>query len=369
MIYSSFLITFKNGFYSYLWSEDNINPLALESTQLSPTELLESAINDHKGLALYRLPREQEIKHIIGYVSDRIVNDKKGFLIQPYDSSKPFLLISDHRRNKVSRAKKKDVVPQESTSKDKFLASVKELKDLVVYANPQKTVLARVESIVKPETFDTITFFLKLCNSYPSSFISLTYLPNTGLWIGASPEVLITQQQDKITVYSLAGTKSIDDETPWAEKEIEEQQIVTDTILQKLVTAKLPALHLSSTETIVVGKLKHRLSVFSTTTMSRNKWMTLAKKLHPTPAVKGNIGREDALKLGFREGFDRRFYAGYLGPVNWEGNSHLYVNLRCVEVTDKQLTFYAGAGITKDSMPEREWEETEAKMNVLRDLL
>jgi isochorismate synthase len=69
------------------------------------------------------------------------------------------------------------------------------------------------------------------------------------------------------------------------------------------------------------------------------------------------------------ESFDRRFYAGYVGPVNQNGKTNLYVNLRCLEVRDTQIIFYAGCGVTADSQPAREWQESERKIDILKSLI
>lgn len=65
------------------------------------------------------------------------------------------------------------------------------------------------------------------------------------------------------------------------------------------------------------------------------------------------------------EGYDREFYAGYLGPVNINNNICLFVNLRCMQLTGSEAILYAGAGVTADSVPENEWDETEIKLNTL----
>ncbi len=70
-----------------------------------------------------------------------------------------------------------------------------------------------------------------------------------------------------------------------------------------------------------------------------------------------------------REGYDREFYAGYLGPVNIAGNTHIFVNLRCLQLTRGEAILYAGAGVTADSVAENEWEETEIKFNTLSNVL
>jgi isochorismate synthase len=69
------------------------------------------------------------------------------------------------------------------------------------------------------------------------------------------------------------------------------------------------------------------------------------------------------------EGYDREFYSGYLGPVNLEGETHLFVNLRCMKIQNNSATLYAGGGITEDSEPEKEWQETEMKCQTMLSVL
>jgi isochorismate synthase len=69
------------------------------------------------------------------------------------------------------------------------------------------------------------------------------------------------------------------------------------------------------------------------------------------------------------EGYDREYYSGYLGPVNFNSESNIFVNLRCMQVQKEKGWCYAGAGITIDSESDQEWLETEMKMNTLLDVL
>jgi isochorismate synthase len=65
------------------------------------------------------------------------------------------------------------------------------------------------------------------------------------------------------------------------------------------------------------------------------------------------------------EPFNRKFYSGYSGPVNINKETSLFVTLRCAEIHAKGITLYAGAGITADSDPDKEFEETNLKMDVI----
>jgi isochorismate synthase EntC len=69
------------------------------------------------------------------------------------------------------------------------------------------------------------------------------------------------------------------------------------------------------------------------------------------------------------EGYERSFYSGFLGPVHIAGESHLYVNLRCMRLATDRATLFVGAGITADSDPAAEWRETELKADTMLAVL
>ena len=91
--------------------------------------------------------------------------------------------------------------------------------------------------------------------------------------------------------------------------------------------------------------------------------------LHPTSAVCGMPIEQAKEWIAHAENYDRELYSGFLGPVNFENTTDLFVNLRCAKISEQQIRFYAGAGITEDSDPQKEYEETELKINVLRSIL
>jgi isochorismate synthase len=91
--------------------------------------------------------------------------------------------------------------------------------------------------------------------------------------------------------------------------------------------------------------------------------------MHPTSAVCG-MPLEPATEYLLRqEGYDRAFYTGFLGPVQLEEETSLYVNLRCMKWHGQKAWLYAGAGVTADSDPELEFRESEMKMETLHRLI
>ena len=84
-----------------------------------------------------------------------------------------------------------------------------------------------------------------------------------------------------------------------------------------------------------------------------------------------------------KEGYEREFYTGFLGEMNLVGesparrgeqgkcSSSLYVNLRCMRLESPETgtaIIFAGGGITASSDPEKEWEETMAKAQVMKSI-
>ncbi|MDZ7613679.1 MAG: chorismate-binding protein [Flavobacteriaceae bacterium] len=75
------------------------------------------------------------------------------------------------------------------------------------------------------------------------------------------------------------------------------------------------------------------------------------------------------------EGYDRSFYTGFLGEINLNSgdeksaSTHLFVNLRCMELFEDKAVIFVGGGITSDSIKEKEWEETVAKSATMKAIL
>jgi isochorismate synthase len=95
----------------------------------------------------------------------------------------------------------------------------------------------------------------------------------------------------------------------------------------------------------------------------------MLKLLHPTSAVCGMPMEKSLAFLRAHEGYDREYYSGYLGPVRINNESQLFVNLRCMQVSSGRARLYAGGGVLGESDPEKEWQETELKMNTLLSVI
>lgn len=237
----------------------------------------------------------------------------------------------------------------------------------------EKIVAARTKMIPLPTEFDLGKTLAKILSSYPHSFVNFFHLPGIGTWMGASPEVLIETKGDYFYTMSLAGTQPAQGDNPlksaaWTQKEIEEQALVSRYIVDCFKTIRLREYEEHGPKTVLAGNLLHLRSDFRVNTQTTgfsNLGSVMLGLLHPTSAVCG-MPRKEALNfLKTEEGWDRNFYAGFLGPVGIEQETSIYVNLRTACLGKEHALLYAGAGVTEDSVPEKEWEETELKCQVI----
>lgn len=219
--------------------------------------------------------------------------------------------------------------------------------------------------------------FHNLSETYPNAFVSMTYTEATGLWVGASPELLINTHEDIFKTVALAGTQSFDThqslaEVAWTQKEIEEQAFVSRYIINCFKKIRLREFDEHGPKTIKAGNLIHLKTDFEVNMQATNfseLGSTMLKLLHPTSAVCG-MPKEASLDfLNSYEGYDRELFSGFLGPVNINSESSIYVNLRCMKIESDKIYLFAGAGVTEDSNPEKEAKETEMKMNTILNVI
>lgn len=240
-----------------------------------------------------------------------------------------------------------------------------------------KVVVSRTAPVALPPGFDPVQLFAVLCRRYPNALVSLVTVPGVGAWLGASPELLLHAGTSDLSTVALAGTQPRRAGAPlesmqWGEKEKAEQEMVSAYIRSVFADAGAADVVESGPVTVAAGGVVHletRFSVESNRAQLPSLADDVLAHLHPTSAVCG-MPRNEALQfIHAREGYDRGYYSGYLGPVNIDGCSTLFVNLRCMQLRTTGAALYVGAGVTADSDPAAEWQETVLKTATILDAL
>lgn len=208
--------------------------------------------------------------------------------------------------------------------------------------------------------------YQNLLKTYPTAFRYLFFHPKVGLWMGATPEQLIKINENQFETVALAGTQLFTDKIHWSKKEIQEQQFVTNYIVSNC-KQYFSNVKISEPITVQAGKLAHIKTIISGS-ITKDKELELISTLHPTPAVCGLPKEEAKIFILNNEGYNRKFYAGFLGEWNINETTNLFVNLRCMEVGVTN-SIYVGCGITKDSIAENEFIETQNKSETIKNII
>lgn len=257
----------------------------------------------------------------------------------------------------------------------------------------RKLVLARRATVATGTGLRPLQLFADACHRYPRLFVSLVFTPQSGLWLTATPEVLLEGSADSYSTIALAGTMRLQGDVSdlqcmeWTAKNREEQRIVADYIgtclrqFSRDVEEQGPF-------TVRAANLVHLRSDFRFTLYNNARVGELLSELHPTPAVCGLPKHEARQFIVANEHAQRRYYSGFQGPMRTplcppEGGmifssptthhpsptTHLFVSLRCMQLWHGSCWLFAGGGLLPESSEEQEWQETEAKMETMRRLL
>lgn len=371
-------------------------------------ELLEKINEAHSEELPFVVYRKPESKSISCWIqNERKIQflrnyGESGFVMAPFHHAERAVLFSDKNAEIYTCEDKLDFVKDEfnddglsMVNRDKEQARHLKLIDKGIRAIQQNQVLKVVlsrEEVLELDEFDLVLIFKKLLIKYTEAFVYIWYHPKIGLWIGASPETLIIAKGRKFKTMALAGTKSFlaNKEIVWGEKEIKEQKIVTDHIVKELSGM---GIEVGSPYNKNAGNLVHICTDIHGELRYEQDMNTLINALHPTAAVCGLPQKKAVEFISANENYNREFYTGFLGEINYKKaqgigpetevvpeteaipeteavpETNLFVNLRCMQIFQGQKStakLYIGGGITSGSVPELEWEETVAKSKVMK---
>lgn len=324
---------------------------------------------------LFRLPQSE---HITLYLQrDETHHQTKtltesGFVFAPFlaETSKTYIPNHTEKHFTIAHITEKNEKSNVSAVQNKsyYMQLVADAKNTIRNGKLKKVVVSRQHK----HSFrgSMATSFLKLTHAYPNAMVYFWSHPETGEWMGATPETLLNIEQGSCKTMALAGTLPYSDkiEPNWTPKEVEEQQMVTDFIQMQLEQIfPKNSIQLSSTYSKRAGNLIHLCADFEVP-LGNATALDVVRLLHPTPAVAGVPVKESLIFLRTHEKHSRKYYAGILGPIS-DNRVNLFVNLRCAELTRDGITLYVGGGITAQSNNETEWAESQQKAETLLHIL
>ena len=206
--------------------------------------------------------------------------------------------------------------------------------------------------------------FVRAMDRFPNSMVYLVYTRKGGRWFGCTPELLLEGYGMKWHTMALAGTRTWEHGN-WNDKNSHEQRMVSDYIegqLQSLgarITRHGPY-------TSKAGHLFHLRTDYTFHLPKPTSPLKILNLLHPTPALCGLPKMEAWNFIRLFERNKRMYYGGYLGPLNLRAETNIFVNIRCAQMRPGgKALFFAGGGLTRNSIFSEEKEEIKKKMETL----
>jgi len=241
----------------------------------------------------------------------------------------------------------------------------------------QKAVLSRARIYHPPVKVSPAQIVRRLENRYPVCY-KFWIEPQPGrAFCGATPELLAEVRQGTFATTALAGSiargcdahqdQKLGQQLMDSAKNQYEHRLVVENIrarlqgrIDGLQSPKWPQLrklaNIQHLETPLYGRLNPDTSL-----------LALVDCLHPTPAMGGSPQGAALKHIDALEPYDRGWYAAPVGWLGLDGEGTFAVGIRSAIVREKEITAFAGAGIMATSNPEKEWQETEMKLNPLLD--
>ena len=194
-------------------------------------------------------------------------------------------------------------------------------------------------------------------------------------FIGATPERLLKIRGGHLKTEAIAGsaprgiTPAEDArfarELLESEKDLREHAYVRNCILRSLASVGIEGRAEAGPRLLPLANVQHLQTSINAFVGQSAHLMDIVREMHPTPAV-GGAPREKAVPaIADLEQIDRGLFAGVVGWFNHLNEGEMIVGIRSALIENQMARLYAGAGIVEGSDPDKEFRETEMKLNAL----
>ena len=320
------------------------------------TECLVSCIDNNTWLTISTFIKPDSNQNLIYKKIIQHIND-----FNQYSSSN----IDNNQKITISKVKQET---NNNIWNDMINSVIKEINSGKV----EKVVVSRLKEIHIKEKINLFSVLQRLTDDYPECTTFMFDFPDRSIFLGCSPERLIKVKNDILKTEALAGTsprskndkldQSLSDKLIASSKENKEHNFVVKKIKEKLKPILKEVKINSKPKVIKLANVQHLKTKISGLLNVKIHIVDLVKKLHPTPAVAGSPTSKAIEIINKYEQIDRGWYSGPVGWFDSEGEGEFNVALRSALIKNQTIYVYAGCGIISDSIPQKEWDESELKM-------
>jgi anthranilate synthase component I len=264
--------------------------------------------------------------------------------------------------------------PASNIGEEAFYDAVARCKRLIADGDMMQVQIS--QRLTQPFPHSPVNLYRALRSINPSPYMFYFDFGDSQL-VGASPEILVRREGDKVTLRPIAGTRKRG-ATPERDLEME-RELVAD---PKERAEHLMLIDLGRndvgriartgtvkvTETMVVERYSHVMHMVSNVegeVAASLTPMELLRATFPAGTVTGAPKVRAMEVIEELEPEKRGVYAGAAGYLGFNGNLDLAIAIRTGVVKDGKLHVQAAAGIVADSIPENEWRETQNKVRAV----
>ena len=243
----------------------------------------------------------------------------------------------------------------------------------------EKVVISRSHHVKVGKDFKVVSAIQVLRSAYPKCISFCYSFPGEGVFFGSTPERLVRLNNRFVQTEALAGTigrgNNMEEDRILAEslldshKEREEHSLVLEQILRKLNPTIRNVQYPATPNIMKLKNVQHLHTPISGKLNLDVTVLDLVSQLHPTSAVAGTPTLEAMEIISKMEGHDRGWYSGPIGWLDAKGDGEFYVALRSALVKDEEAHVFSGGGIVSESHPDKEWDETELKLQPILSAL
>ena len=269
-----------------------------------------------------------------------------------------------------------------SLGRDEYIRAVEVAKDAIAAGEAIQVVLARRQSLDLPVgadgvTLDGIALYRALRRVNPSPYLFFVRTPSFEV-VGASPELLLQVEGDKLTTHPIAGTRprgatSAEDQILSEQLQRDPKERAEHVMLVDLGRNDLGRVARAGTVAVTkymeVEKYSHVLHLVShveARLAQPNDALDALRSVFPAGTLSGAPKVRAMQLIAAAEQERRGLYGGAVGYLGYDGNLDTAITIRSAVLRDGQAHIHSGAGIVAGSVPEREFEETEHKAAALR---
>ena len=255
-----------------------------------------------------------------------------------------------------------------------WVSLVRQLTEIIQTGHVEKVVLAQKAELLSEFPLDPVTLLGRIKAPSSQTYTFLYQFPDSGTFLGASPECLFRKDGKMVYSEAIAGTRpmghnqetslELQKELQQSAKELQEHDYVADNIHAALEMLCEDVHCTERREILQTASIQHLYTGFRGQLKDKVNLFHILNALHPTAAVNGTPSREAMEHIRKLEPFSRGWYAGAVGWIT-ASQAEFAVAIRSALVHNQTISIYSGAGIVKDSDPEQEWEETELKKRLI----